>query len=76
MSCVFDDVVSAVGNISALQKALQARSRQAVHNWRSRGFPVAKCRQIEALTGISVRRLRPDDWRTYWPEAAKRRPKP
>lgn len=27
---------------------------------------------LEALTGISVKELRPDDWHRYWPEPAQK----
>lgn len=37
-----------------------------------------KVKRVEAMTGISVRELRPDDWHLYWPEPAakarKRKP--
>lgn len=46
-------------------------SMQAVTNWRARGVvPANRCRPIEKLTGVSVKRLRPKDWFEFWPEAA------
>ena len=59
----------AAGLAAALSDAQQVVSVQAVCNWRERGFPANKCKAIEALVGVSVVRLRPDDWRDYWPEA-------
>ena len=44
---------------------------QTVWNWRARGFPPNKCKAIERVTGVSVRELRPNDWRDYWPEPAR-----
>lgn len=48
-------------------------SAQAYHNWKSRGaIPIAKCVQIEQLTGgeITRQQLRPKDWHAIWPELA------
>ena len=42
-----------------------------VCNWRARGIPANKAKAVEALTGISVRAIRPDDWNAYWPEPAR-----
>ena len=64
---LFDEVVRKAGGLSALAKMLD-ESLQAVSNWRSRGFPASKCKAIERATGVDVRRLRPDDWRDYWPD--------
>ena len=41
---------------------------QTVNNWRYRGFPPDKCKAIESITGISVKRLLPGEWQKYWPE--------
>lgn len=41
---------------------------QAVSNWKDRGVPPGKCKAIEAATGVSVKELRPEDWRDFWPE--------
>lgn len=44
-------------------------SIQTVCNWVARGkAPANRCPAIEALTGVSRRELRPDDWGDYWPE--------
>lgn len=45
-------------------------SYQTVNNWKRRGVPVHRCKPLERLTGVSVKRLRPNDWRDYWPEPA------
>ena len=66
MSNVFDEVLTHFESISAMATALGERSRQTVHNWRGRGIPVHKCKQVSALTGIPLDRLRPDDWHRYW----------
>ena len=54
--------------------AALGESKQAVHNWHRRGYPADKCKALEALTGISVRLLRPDDWQKYWPDAPEPSP--
>jgi DNA-binding transcriptional regulator YdaS (Cro superfamily) len=64
---VFDLVVRKAGGASALARTL-GESIQAVSNWRQRGFPVAKCKAIEAISGVSVKKLRPNDWSDYWPD--------
>lgn len=43
-------------------------SIQTLSNWKVRGIPASKCKTIEKLSGVSVCRLRPDDWHDYWPE--------
>ena len=67
MSDVFSEVVQVVGSIKALSERLN-ESLATVCNWRTRGIPANRARSIEALTGISVRRLRPNDWHEYWPD--------
>lgn len=67
---VFSEVVKKVGTLTALAVAIDAPI-PTVSSWRKRGIPAAQCKAIEALTGISVKRLRPHDWRAYWPEAGK-----
>ena len=67
---LYAEVIAKAGSLSELATAL-GESPQTVSNWRHRSFPAHRCKAIEALTGISVRRLRPDDWRMYWPEPAK-----
>lgn len=63
---LFAEVVREAGSLTALADAL-GETPQLVSNWRHRSFPANKCKAIEAITGISVQRLRPDDWREYWP---------
>lgn len=43
---------------------------QVVQQWRINGVPAKYCKTIEALTGVSPKNLRPDDWTFYWPELA------
>jgi len=52
--------------------ALMGESVQTVSNWRDRGIPVAKCAQMEVVTGGAVTRIemRPNDWHRIWPELA------
>jgi len=64
----YDEVTGIAGGAAVIARALD-ESIQTVINWRDRGFPPRKCKAIEALTGVSVKRLRPNDWADYWPEA-------
>jgi DNA-binding transcriptional regulator YdaS (Cro superfamily) len=63
----YREVTEKAGGASALARSL-GESIQTVINWRDRGFPPKRCKAIEALTGVDVKRLRPDDWADYWPE--------
>lgn len=65
----FADAVSEPAEIRALADALDV-SYEVVCNWRSRGVPAPRAREVAAHTGISLKRLRPDDWHKYWPELA------
>lgn len=65
----FDDGIRAGGGLSQLAGALEV-SIQTLSNWRARGVPPNRVKRFEALTGISARRLRPDDWHEYWPDLA------
>lgn len=56
------------GSPAKLAAAVGANSTAAVCNWGRRGIPADMAKTVEALTGISVRNLRPDDWHKYWPE--------
>lgn len=42
----------------------------AVNQWTKeiRPVPARFCPRIEARTGVTRDRLRPDDWREYWPD--------
>lgn len=41
-----------------------------VSNWRVRGIPPNRCKRVEEITGVPVERLRPYDWKEYWPPAS------
>ena len=60
------------GGLSVLAASL-GESIQTLTNWKTRGIPPNKCKAFEALTGISVKALRPDDWHEYWPEPRARK---
>lgn len=65
---VFESIVAATGTYAELAKRLGV-SPQSVSNWRSDGvIPARYCKAIEALSGVSVKELRPNDWRHYWPD--------
>lgn len=50
-------------------------STQAIGHWKQRGVPVEHCAQIEkaANSKVTRRELRPDDWKTIWPELERRK---
>ncbi len=60
-----DDAISAVGGMEAFQAALGV-ARRTVFLWKQSGIPAERVPEIEAATGVSRHRLRPD----LWPEAA------
>lgn len=68
--------ISKANGVAALAALLSREvgeevSMQTVTNWRARGVvPANRCKPIEKLTGISVKRLRPKDWFEFWPEEA------
>lgn len=48
---------------------------QAISNWKRRGVPIDRCLAIEYATkGAVTRRDLRDDWRSIWPELAKKQP--
>jgi hypothetical protein len=63
----YEEAIAKAGSIKAIAVALN-ESLATVCNWRHRGIPPNKAKALEALTGISVRRLRPKDWHEYWPD--------
>lgn len=68
---LFEQVLSHFdGSASRFAKAV-GDSIPAVCNWRARGIPAHRAQAVSALTGISLRDLRPDDWQLYWPDAPK-----
>jgi DNA-binding transcriptional regulator YdaS (Cro superfamily) len=62
----FDAVVEKTTR-TALAAAL-SETPQTISNWRVRGIPPNRCKAVEALTGVSVKVLRPNDWADYWPD--------
>lgn len=68
MEEVVNRAIKAAGGLYKLA-ALLGVSPQAVVNWRSRGVPLNKCAQVEAVTGGAVTRteLR-HDAHLIWPE--------
>jgi DNA-binding transcriptional regulator YdaS (Cro superfamily) len=71
-SATFEEVVSKFGGLTKFAEAL-GESVQTASNWRHRQIPAARAKAVESLTGISVRRIRPDDWQLYWPELKRGR---
>jgi DNA-binding transcriptional regulator YdaS (Cro superfamily) len=68
----FDEVMTKAGGPANLARLLGEDGPAIVCNWRTRGFPARRCKAIEAITGVSVKRLRPDDWADFWPDPARR----
>jgi DNA-binding transcriptional regulator YdaS (Cro superfamily) len=64
------------GSYEALANQLGI-SKGAVHQWKSpdRKVPIEHCTRIEQITEGKVTRqmLRPDDWRSIWPELVQTR---
>lgn len=67
---LFAKGIATAGGLTSFAAKLGV-SPQALSNWRVRGIPPGKCKAFAAATGISVKRLRPDDWADYWPELAE-----
>jgi len=56
-----DAAIAAVGGMNAFQQALDV-ARRTVFLWKQSGIPAERVPEIEAATGISRHRLRPDLW--------------
>lgn len=70
---IYDQVLAHFGGSpTKLAEALGEPNRSTVNNWRIRGIPANRAKQIERLTGISVKLIRPDDWHEYWPDARRK----
>lgn len=70
MRGMYRDFASAVaepGDVRSLADALGV-TYEVVLNWRTRGVPAPRAKEVSAHTGISLKVLRPDDWHKYWPE--------
>lgn len=65
----FSEAVEKPADIRGLADALNV-SYEVVCNWRARGVPANRAKEVAAHTGISLKRLRPNDWQAYWPELA------
>lgn len=55
-----EEAIGIAGGPSALAEKIAEKNPQVITNWRKRGVPPKKCGAIEAATGISRERLRPD----------------
>jgi len=62
-----DAACATVGGVSQLAKILGIKP-PSVAQWRKNGVPVQRVLEIERITGISRRELRPKDWHLIWPE--------
>jgi TorA maturation chaperone TorD/DNA-binding transcriptional regulator YdaS (Cro superfamily) len=60
-----DAAIAALGGMEAFQAALGV-ARRTVYLWKQQGIPAERVPEVEAATGISRHRLRPD----LWPAAA------
>ncbi len=50
--------------------AALGETQQVLNHWLSRGVPPHRCLAVAEATGLSVKKLRPNDWANYWPSAA------
>jgi hypothetical protein len=69
-----DDAIKAAGNQVTLASKLSDLMGKPIktghiYYWRNNGsVPSEYCAQIEAITGVSRSRLRPDDYWLIWPD--------
>jgi hypothetical protein len=72
-AAIYDEVLQHFdGSAEKLRASLEVESTSPVYMWRIRGIPAKYAKRVELMTGISVKRIRPDDWRLYWPEPTRR----
>lgn len=63
-----DDAIEIAGGPQALAEKT-GESIQTVCNWRDRRQVAARrAALVSRLTGVNLQRLRPNDWRDYWPD--------
>lgn len=55
-----DEAIGLAGGITKMSRDLGLKSHMVVHHWKSNRVPAEHCPDIEALTGVSCERLRPD----------------
>lgn len=71
VSAAVDRAIQVGDGLTALGAGLGV-SKCVVWNWRNRGsVPPEYAPAIEALTQVSRKELRPDDWSRLWPELAE-----
>lgn len=64
--------VERVGGLANTADALGLRGYQTVQQWISAGrVPAKYCAALEAASGVSRLKLRPEDAALIWPELAK-----
>lgn len=70
------EAVERVGGQTAAARITGAKSYQTVQQWIASGAVPAKfCAALEAASGVSRFRLRPDDAHLIWPEMAGKAPR-
>jgi len=63
-----DMAIERAGGVGKLAAAIDV-GQSVVSNWRAReSVPPEHCAAIELATGVSRKRLRPNDWARIWPE--------
>lgn len=65
-----EEAIACFKTLTAFAESVGVDDYQTVQQWRINGVPAKHCKKIEALTGVSPKLLRPDDWAYYWPELA------
>lgn len=56
-----DKAIKLAGGVNALAEELGVK-HPAIVQWKLRGVPAERARQIEAATGVPLHELRPDLW--------------
>jgi hypothetical protein len=66
-AAMFDAAIDAGGGLGAVAAKL-GDTPQTVANWRKRGVPANRALRFHQITGVSLKLIRPKDWREYWPD--------
>ena len=65
---VLKDAIDRNGGLTRSAELLEI-TPQRLLNWLSRAaVPVESCATVERVLGVSRKELRPEDWRSIWPE--------
>lgn len=65
------EAIAIMGGVVEAARVLNLRNYQTVQSWMRQGVvPVKYCVAVQVATDgrVAVKSLRPDDWRSYWPD--------